>query len=88
MFIRSLDGKHLVEAHSIDLDGAKILVNGEVFGEFASEMEALGTFVELSQEVADCETFFDLSGEISSDYDDDDDFDDDDDDGDFDIVFG
>ena len=34
MFIRSQDGKHLVEATSVDLDGAKILVNGEPFAAY------------------------------------------------------
>ncbi len=87
MFIRSQDGRHLVEAHSVDLEDAKILVNGAVFAEYESEMEALGAYVALCQECAECETFFDLRGEISSDFDDDD-FDEDDEDGDdLDFIF-
>ena len=90
MFIRSKDGKHLAEVHSVDLEGSVILVNGSVFAEYDSEMEALGAFVALNQECSDCDAYFDLAGEIASDYDDDDDFDyDDDEDNDgMNFIFG
>ena len=84
MFIRSQDGKHLVEATSVDLDGAKILVNGEPFAAYEDEEVAQDVFRELCEECADFETFFDLKGEIDPDDDDDEDWDgDDDDDDDF-----
>ena len=74
MFIRSQDGKHLVEATSVDLDGAKILVNGEPFAAYEDEEVAQDVFRELCEECADFETFFDLKGEIDPDDDDDEDF--------------
>jgi|GEM_PF-5398842 len=85
MFIRSKDGKHLAEAASVDLEGKKILVNGNVFGEYEDEEEAEEAFAALCRECCDMETFYDLSGEIEDDDDwddDEDDEDDDDDDGD------
>lgn len=89
MFIRSQDGKHLVEATSVDLDGAKILVNGEPFAAYEDEEVAQAVFRELCEECADLETFFDLTGEIDPDDDDGEDWDgDDDDDDDFDDEGG
>ena len=49
MFIRSQDGKHLVEATSVDLDGAKILVNGEPFAAYEDEEVAQVVTVSLGR---------------------------------------
>ena len=40
MFIRSRDGKHLIKAKNVDLEGSKILVNGVVFAEYEDEKAA------------------------------------------------
>ena len=83
-FIRSRDGKRLVNAQSAELDGMKILVNGAEFGTYGSEEDAMEAFTEMCRECADLETFYDLSGEIESEDDDwdEDDEDDEEDDGD------
>ena len=65
MFIRSRDGKHLIKAKNVDLEGSKILVNGVVFAEYEDEKAAETTFHNLCQECCDLETFFDLKGEIT-----------------------
>ena len=70
MFIRSKDGNHLTKAKRVDLEGTKILVNGEIFAEYETEAEAGNVFHDLCQECCDMETFFDLKGEITEEEDD------------------
>ena len=81
MYVRSKDGRRLTEAHSVELSGKSILVNGDEFAVYGKKEEALEAFRALCKECADIETFYDLSGEIipEDDFDDDDDDDDDDD---------
>ena len=97
MFVRSRNGKRIVEARDFEVKDTRLYINGSVFEEYESEAAALDALVSIGRELADLETFVDLSGEIESDdFDDDlfmdfddeyddDDYDDDDDD---DLPFG
>lgn len=76
MFLRSRDGKRIVEASSFEVKDTVLLVNGAEFERYGSEAAAVEALVAVGRTLADMETFLDLSGEIESDFDpDDDDFD-------------
>ena len=92
MFVRSRDGKRIVEARDFEVKDSELYINGALFERYESEAAALEALVSIGRELADLETFVDLSGEIESDddYDDDlfDDYYEDEDDDDDDLPFG
>lgn len=89
MYLRSRDGKRIVEARDFEVKGSGLYINGALFEEYESEAAALTALVTIGRELASLETFVDLSGEIEDEDEDDDFFDlyDEDEDED-ELVFG
>ena len=88
MFLRSRDGKRIVEARDFEVKGTSLFINGAFFEESESDAAALAALVTSGRELASLETVVDLSGEIEDEddfdfFDDDDEYEDEDE-----LIFG